>query len=102
MLKNIYQKLAGKNRIHIDSGTLIFTETDILFNYDQSSGPHLSHIKACLYQLIDGLIRKSLLYFLPGIQWKNRCHNLLLPQLLQHFTQFRLKNNNYAGKKYGR
>ena len=96
MLKNIDQKLACQNRIHIDTCADVICKQFILFNDNQGTGLYLSHIKTGLYQFADGFVCKSFFYFFPCIKRYDRTHDLFLSKLLQCFTQLRLENNNYT------
>ena len=100
MLKNIDQKLTGKNTVNINTCTHIFIQTYFFLNNNQCTGLNFTHIKACLNQLVNGLIVKTFLYFFSGIKGNNCGNNFFLSQLFQGTPQLRLKNYNYTNHQH--
>ena len=94
MLKNIDQKLTGKDTVNIDTGSHIFIKPDLFLDYDQCSGLNFTHIKTGLYQFVDSLVIETLLHFPARIKGNNVGNKLLLSQLLQRLAQLRLEKDH--------
>src|SRR5699024_6370873 len=94
-------KLAGNERVQKNSCSLIFGQHHFLLYHNQCSGTGFSHIETSLHNLVDCLICETCLYFFSSFKRNYRGDHIFLSQLLQDFSQFRLKDNHQRRHHHG-
>ena len=90
MFEYIQQNLGRDFAVQLDSGHLIFRETNGLLYYNQSPCTYTSHVKTGFYKALQRYIGEPLV-FSASVKQIDIAQKVLLPQLFQRPPQLRLK-----------